>query len=69
LNWHTALAVISHRKSARLLSQQEIEQCQEAFEALPLSVAQRAIRFGSVRDIAAKFNSTESTSNAAGPRL
>jgi uncharacterized protein (DUF2336 family) len=69
LNWHTALAVIRHRKNARLLSRQEIEQCQEAFEALPLSVAQRAIRFGSVQDFAAKFNLTDSRSVAAGARL
>ncbi len=69
LNWHTALAVIRHRKNARLLSQQEIEQCQEAFEALPLSVAQRIIRFGSARDFAAKFNSADSPSAAAGARL
>jgi hypothetical protein len=69
LNWHTALAVIRHRKNARLLSQQEIEQCQEAFEALPLSVAQRIIRFGSARDFAAKFNSADSPSATAGARL
>jgi uncharacterized protein (DUF2336 family) len=69
LNWHTALAVIRHRKNARLLSQQETEQCQEAFEALPLSVAQRIIRFGSARDIAAKFNSADSPSATAGARL
>lgn len=66
LNWHTTLAVISHRNNARLLSQQELEHCRETFDALPLSIAQRTIRFGSVRDFAAKFSLTGGTSTAAG---
>ena len=59
-------SVIGHRKNARLLSQQELEHCRETFEAFPLSIAQRAIRFGSVRDFAAKFSLTGGTSTAAG---
>jgi Uncharacterised protein conserved in bacteria (DUF2336) len=56
LNWQTALAVVTHRKNARQFSPQELERCQEAFEALSLSVAQWTIRFGSIQDIADKFN-------------
>lgn len=66
LNWQTALAVHIHRKNARQFSPLELERCQESFEALPLSVAQRTIRFGPVRDYAAKFVSDENTLTAAG---
>lgn len=66
LDWHTALAVVSHRKNARKFSRQDIERCQEAFEAFPLSVAQWTIRFGSVQDFAGKFSSTENALAVAG---
>jgi uncharacterized protein (DUF2336 family) len=56
LNWNTALAVVTHRKNARQLSPRELEHRREAFEALSLSVAQWTIRFGSIQDIADKFN-------------
>ena len=52
LNWQTTLAVIEGRSDARKLTQEELEQGKELFEALSLSVAQRTIRFGSVNDLA-----------------
>lgn len=52
LNWQTTLAVIDSRTDARRLTQVELERGEELFEALSLSVAQRTIRFGSVRDFA-----------------
>ena len=66
LNWHTALAVVTHRKNARKFSPQDLERCQEAFEALPLSIAQWTIRFGSVQDFAGKFSSTGNASTGVG---
>ena len=48
LNWQTTLAVIGSRSDARRLTQKELEQAKELFEALSLSIAQRTIRFGSV---------------------
>ena len=50
LNWQTTLAVIHSRGHTPELSQQELEQGKELFESLSLSVAQRTIRFGSVRE-------------------
>jgi uncharacterized protein (DUF2336 family) len=52
LNWQTTLAVINSRGRTPGLSQQELEQGKELFESLSLSVAQRTIRFGSVREFA-----------------
>jgi uncharacterized protein (DUF2336 family) len=52
LNWQTTLAVINSRSHAPGLSQQELEHGKELFESLSLSVAQRTIRFGSVREFA-----------------
>jgi len=52
LNWQTTLAVINSRGHTPGLSQQELEQGKELFESLSLSVAQRTIRFGSVREFA-----------------
>ena len=52
LNWQTTLAVIESRSDARRLTQEELEQGKELFEALSLSIAQRTIRFGSVNDLA-----------------
>ena len=58
LNWQTTLAVINSRGHTPL-SQQELEQGKELFESLSLSVAQRTIRFGSVRE----FGKSGSTDN------
>ena len=66
LNWNTTLAVISHRKNAPRLSPQDVEQRQDAFEALPLSIAQWTIRFGTPGDYAAKLNLLEDASAASG---
>jgi hypothetical protein len=52
LNWQTTLAVINSRDHTPAPSQQEFEQGKELFESLSLSVAQRTIRFGSVREFA-----------------
>ena len=52
LNWQTTLAVIESRSDARRLTQEELEQGKELFEALSLSLAQRTIRFGSLNDLA-----------------
>jgi uncharacterized protein (DUF2336 family) len=54
LNWTTTAAIVAHRKSDRAPSQQELEQARETFEALPLSNAQRMIRFGSISDLTTK---------------
>jgi uncharacterized protein (DUF2336 family) len=66
LNWHTTLAVLSHRKNAIRLSPQEVQRRREAFEALPLSIAQWTIRFGSAGDYAAKLNLAEGSSTGVG---
>jgi uncharacterized protein (DUF2336 family) len=66
LNWNTTLAVVTHRKNAPRLSPQEVEQRQEAFEALPLSIAQWTIRFGTPQDFAAKLNLPNDASAASG---
>jgi uncharacterized protein (DUF2336 family) len=50
LNWQTTLTVINSRGHTPGLSRQELEQGKELFESLSLSVAQRTIRFGSVRE-------------------
>lgn len=52
LNWQTTSAVIDGRSNARRLTQEELEQGKALFETLSLSVAQRTIRWGSVRDLA-----------------
>lgn len=54
LNWQTTVSVISDGKGAKHVSPQELEQLEEAFEAICLSAAQSTIRFGSVRDSASK---------------
>jgi uncharacterized protein (DUF2336 family) len=57
LNWTTTLAVIRYRCGVQAIPSEDIEHRKEAFEALPLSVAQRTIRFGSVRDLAMESKS------------
>lgn len=64
LNWQTTVAVINSRSGAKALTQDELEQGKELFEALSLSIAQRTIRFGSVSDLA-KPGPTHSPSAAA----
>jgi uncharacterized protein (DUF2336 family) len=66
LNWTTTLAVIRYRCGAQAIPAGDIERRREIFEALPLSVAQRTIRFGSVRDLAMEFNSTGKAPATAG---
>ena len=66
LNWTTTLAVIRYRCGVHAIPPADIERRREAFEALPLSVAQRAIRFGSVRDLAMDSNSKGKALLAAG---
>lgn len=63
LNWQTTLAVINSRTLGKKPSQQQLEHSKEIFEALLLSVAQRTIRFGSVRDVA-KPNTTSNALSA-----
>jgi uncharacterized protein (DUF2336 family) len=57
LNWNTTAAVIKHRKGGKPASQEALERAKEVFESHSLSTAQRAIRFGSVHDWAAKSSS------------
>lgn len=64
LNWTTTLAVISNKPDQSRLSEKNIEQAKEAFEALNLSAAQRLIRFGSIRDFALKLQSSNDPSLA-----
>jgi hypothetical protein len=51
LNWQTTLTVINSRGHPPGLSQQQLAQKRMLFESLPLSVAQRTIRFGSPREL------------------
>ena len=62
LDWQTAKSLINNREGGQKPSQQEIERCKDLFDALSLSTAQRTIRYGSVRDIAVKFRSTDNAS-------
>jgi uncharacterized protein (DUF2336 family) len=64
LDWQTTSTVIDGRRHAGRLTQEEIEQAKTLFETLSLSVAQRTIRWGSVRDLA-KPGLTDDTSPAA----
>ena len=52
LNWHTTLAVINSRATHQKASQQELERGKQLFDAVPLSVAQHRLRFGSVHQLA-----------------
>lgn len=66
LDWQTTLAIINNRSGAQHMSQQERERAQEAFETLPLSVAQRTIRFGSAGNFAMKPALTQGALALAG---
>lgn len=68
LNWNTAQAVLSHRKNAPRLTPHEIACRRDAFEALPLSIAQWTIRFGSPAEYAAKLGLPPIDRDAAGER-
>jgi hypothetical protein len=65
LNWQTTLSVVNNRDHTPALSHQELEQGKQLFESLSLSVAQRTIRFGSVREFA-KLGLTGNELAAAG---
>lgn len=54
LNWNTTAAVVSYRKAGLTVQPDELERARETFERLPLSNAQRTIRFGSLSDLIAK---------------
>lgn len=62
LNWTTTQAVLLHRKNAPRLSPQEVGRRRDAFEALPLSIAQWTIRFDSSADFAAKLGLPQASS-------
>jgi hypothetical protein len=49
LSWPTTSTIIHNRPGCPAVSKQELEQGQEVFEALILSVAQWTIRFGADR--------------------
>ncbi|MBR1122288.1 DUF2336 domain-containing protein [Bradyrhizobium lablabi] len=66
LNWNTTQAVLSHRKNATRLPPQEMARRRDAFEALPLSIAQWTIRFDPAADFAAKLGLIESADNGSG---
>lgn len=68
LNWNTTQAVLSHRKNAPRLTPQATACRRDAFEALPLSIAQWTIRFGSPADFAAKLGLPPTDCDAAGER-
>jgi uncharacterized protein (DUF2336 family) len=53
LNWNTTAAIINNRKAAQRIAQQELELARERFEAMPLSNAQRTVRFGAFSDLTA----------------
>lgn len=53
LNWNTTAAIINNRKAAQTILQQELELTRQRFEAMPLSNAQRTVRFGSFSDLTA----------------
>jgi uncharacterized protein (DUF2336 family) len=57
LNWNTALAVISNRPDQQRPPENEIRQVAAAFESLNLSAAQQVIRYGSIKELARKFQS------------
>jgi hypothetical protein len=56
LNWNTTAAIVSTRKAGLTVAPDELERAREMFEALPLSNAQRAIRFGSLSELTAKLS-------------
>jgi len=68
LDWQTAKALIESRRGAPKLSQAQVEQSKQFFDSLSLSIAQRAIRYGSVRDVALKAGRIDDAFARPGPR-
>ncbi|UGY14009.1 DUF2336 domain-containing protein [Bradyrhizobium septentrionale] len=54
LNWNTTAAIVSYRKAGLTVAPDELERARQMFEGLPLSNAQRMIRFGSLSELTAK---------------
>ena len=54
LNWNTTATIVSYRQAGSKVPPDQLEQARKMFEALPLSNAQRMIRFGSLSELAAK---------------
>jgi uncharacterized protein (DUF2336 family) len=68
LDWQTAKALIDNRKGGPKLSQAQIQQTRTFFDTLSLSIAQRAIRYGSVNDVAVKAGGPMMPSRRLGAR-
>jgi uncharacterized protein (DUF2336 family) len=68
LDWQTAKALIDSRRGGPKLSQAQVEQSKQFFDSLSLSIAQRAIRYGSVRDVALKAGRIDDAFASSGPR-
>ena len=68
LDCQTAKALIESRRGAPKLSQAQVEQSKQFFDSLSLSIAQRAIRYGSVRDVALKAGRIDDAFARPGPR-
>lgn len=54
LNWNTTAAIVTNRINSQAVALQELEAVRKMFEMMPLSTAQRTIRFGSISDLIAK---------------
>ncbi|MGY4478876.1 DUF2336 domain-containing protein [Bradyrhizobium sp. USDA 3364] len=54
LNWNTTAAIVGCRKAGLTVAADELERARAMFEGLPLSNAQRTIRFGSLSGLTAK---------------
>jgi hypothetical protein len=68
LDWQTAKALIDNRRGGPKPSQAQIQQTRTFFDTLSLSIAQRAIRHGSVNDVAAKAGGPVMPSRRLGAR-
>jgi uncharacterized protein (DUF2336 family) len=61
LSWSTTSMIIRNRPGCSPLSEQELGHCQDVFEALLLSAAQRTIRFWSARSAAKRNDHADTT--------
>jgi uncharacterized protein (DUF2336 family) len=68
LDWQTAKAMIDNRRGGPKPSQAQTQQTRTFFDTLSLSIAQRAIRYGSVNDVAAKAGGPVMPSRRLGAR-
>jgi Uncharacterised protein conserved in bacteria (DUF2336) len=68
LDWQTAKALINNRRGGQKPSQAQIEKTRTFFDTLSVSIAQRAIRYGSVTDVAAKAGGPMMPSQQPGAR-